>query len=672
MHLNNNQKMKKTIYQLFAIALLAGACGTPEKDPAAGQTAASEKPNIIYILADDLGYGELGSYGQEHIETPNLDALAANGMLFRQHYSGAPVCAPARCVLMTGQHGGHAYVRGNDEWGERGKVWDYQAMFDDPFLEGQRPLPDSIVTVAELLQSAGYKTGAVGKWGLGAPTTEGVPNRQGFDFFYGYNCQRQAHTFYPMHLWRNEERDLLDNKFVALHANLPEGADPNDPASYADFELNEYSPTLIQDEALQFIEDNRDEPFFLYYASILPHLPLQGPEEWVKKYQEKFGPEEPFTGNSYFPNRTPRATYAAMISYLDFKVGELIDKLKALGEYENTLIIFSSDNGPSYVAGVDYDFFNSAGPFREGGNYTKGYVYEGGIRVPMIASWPGRIQAGSESDHISAFYDVLPTLCEVAGVQQPSETDGISFLPTLLGKDQPEHDYLYWEFPSYSGQQAVRMGQWKGIRKGIFNGNLEIELYDLNTDITEEQDVAAQHPEIVAQIKEIMKTAHRPAELDRFKMEELGDVTAAFLEARSRVEDRLEPAEQWSFEDGYFTLSRQTRIQGMELAPEALTKLQEQLKQTGGYELQAIDKERNNTLLLQKDSKLAAGNFRLHCSPQKITLSAVDKTGFHNGIQTLMKIMDDKIWQQTEMHNPTWTVAAVDIQGKAGVSKSSL
>lgn len=655
----------------MVVALLAAACNTSNKQAASDQ-ASTDQPNIIYILADDLGYGELGAYGQELIETPNLDALAANGMMFTQHYSGAPVCAPARCVLMTGQHGGHAYVRGNDEWGERGKVWDYQAMFDDPFLEGQRPLPDSIITVAEMLQSAGYKTGAVGKWGLGAPTTEGVPNKQGFDFFYGYNCQRQAHTFYPMHLWKNEERDLLDNKFVALHANLAEGADPNDPASYADFELNDYAPELIQQEALQFIEDNHDQPFFLYYASIIPHLPLQGPAEWVEKYQEKFGPEEPFTGNSYFPNRTPRATYAAMITYLDYKVGKLIEKLKAIGEYENTLIIFSSDNGPSYVQGVDFDYFNSAGPFREGSGYTKGYVYEGGIRVPMIASWPGRIQPGSVSNHISAFYDVLPTLCDAAGVKAPANTDGISFLPTLLGDTQKEHDYLYWEFPSYSGQQAVRMGQWKGIRKGIFNNNLEIELYDLSTDPTEEKNVAEQHPEIVEKIKGIMTSAHRPAELDRFKIEELGDVKTSFLDARSRVEERLETPQQWAFTDGYFTLSKQTRVRGLENAPDALAKLQQQLKQTGGYELSSIDKDRKNTLILQKDNQLSGGAYHLRCSPEKIEISAGDKNGFQQGIQTLMKIMDDKIWQEKEMHNPSWTIAAVDIQGASAVSKSSL
>lgn len=670
--------MKKTNNQLKTLLILmvflCAACqdGEQAADPSGSTTSATEKPNIIYILADDLGYGELGSYGQEKIETPNLDALAARGMRFTQHYSGAPVCAPARCVLMTGQHGGHAYVRGNDEWGERGKVWDYQSMFDDSFLEGQRPLPDSIVTVAELLQSAGYTTGAVGKWGLGAPTTEGVPNNQGFDFFFGYNCQRQAHTFYPMHLWKNEERVMLNNKFVDLHANLPEGADPNDPASYADFQLNDYAPDLIQQEALQFLERNQNEPFFLYYASIIPHLPLQAPQEWVAHYQEKFGSEEPFTGNSYFPNRTPRATYAAMISYLDFQVGELIDKLKELGKYENTLILFSSDNGPSYVAGVDDVFFNSAGPFKEGSGNTKGYVREGGIRVPMIASWPGHIEPGSVSKHISAFYDVLPTLCEAAGIEQPDNIDGISFLPTLLGREQAGHDYLYWEFPAYSGQQAVRMGQWKAIRMGILNGKTETKLYNLETDTMEENNVADAYPEILSKMEAIMAEAHRPAALDRFKMEPLGDVKAAYLEARNRINNRLKEPQKWNLSEGYFTLSNQTAVQGQELAPAALKLLEERLQQTGGYQLKRIDKDRKNTIVFKHAGQLAAGAYRLHCDEEQILIEASETSGFQNGVQTLLKIMDDLIWQDKEMHNPTWTIAAVDIEGQTDISKSSL
>ena len=489
-----------------------------------GCTNPPPKPNIIYILADDLGYGELGVYGQQLIETPNLDALAANGMRFTRHYSGAPVCAPARCVLLTGQHSGHAYIRGNDEWRARGKVWDYQSMFDDPKLEGQRPIPDSVVTVAELLQQQDYHTGMVGKWGLGAPYTEGLPNRQGFDFFYGYNCQRQAHTYYPMHLWHNEERVLLENKFVDLHINLAPEADSLDPASYADFTLKQYAPTLMHEEALGFLDRHQEGPFFLYYASPIPHVPLQAPQRWVDHYREKLGPEEPYVRGSYYPNRYPKATYAAMISYLDEQVGELVAKLKDIGQYENTLIIFSSDNGPTYTGGAATEFFESAAPFRTDLGWGKGFTHEGGIRVPLIASWPGKIAPGSVSQHISAFYDVLPTLCEVAGQEIPPETDGISFLPALLGKEQPAHPYLYWEFPAYQGQQAVRMGRWKGMRKNIFKGNREIELYDLETDSLESTDLAAQHPEIVQQIAEIMAQARTEPALDRFKIEELGDV----------------------------------------------------------------------------------------------------------------------------------------------------
>ena len=505
-------------FHLLLISFLFISLSCNEKTPPIS------KPNIIYILADDLGYGELGSYGQKIIETPNIDALAKSGMKFSNHYSGAPVCAPARCVLLTGQHTGHAHVRGNDEWASRGKVWDYQAMFDDPFLEGQRPLPDSIITIGEILQDAGYQTGVVGKWGLGAPTTEGVPNKQGFDFFYGYNCQRQAHTLYPMHLWKNEERDLLDNKMVAPRANLAEGADPNDPESYADFTLNEYAPELMLTEALGFMEANKSNPFFLYFASPLPHVPLQAPQKWVDYYKKKLGPEEPYTGKSYFPNQTPRATYAAMISYLDEQVGELVKKLKADGNYENTLIIFSSDNGPTYTGGADTEFFDSAQPFKTTYGFAKGFVHEGGIRVPMIASWEGKINPGTESGHISSFYDVMATLCELTGSETPKQSDGISFLPSLLGEEQTdEHEYLYWEFPAYKGQQALRMGKWKAIRRNIQEGNLEIELYDLDADIREENNVAEANPEIIEKITKIFKESRNTPHIDRFKMSALGD-----------------------------------------------------------------------------------------------------------------------------------------------------
>lgn len=651
--------MKKTKFLLFALLCCLAACGPAEPGSKDG---AGRRPNIVYILADDLGYGELGIYGQQLIETPNIDALAQSGMRFTQHYSGAPVCAPARCALLTGQHGGHAYVRGNDEWGERGQVWDFKAMFEDPFLEGQRPLPDSIVTVAELMQSAGYVTGAFGKWGLGAPTTEGVPNKQGFNTFFGYNCQRQAHTFYPLHLWKNEERVLLNNRLVAPNSRLPEGADPNDPASYADFQLTDYAPDLIHQEALRFMETNEDKPFFLYYPSIIPHVPLQAPQEWVEYYEKKLGPETPYTANSYFPNRTPRATYAAMISYLDQQVGELVAKLKELGLYENTLILFSSDNGPTYVGGADAAFFDSAGPFSEDYGRTKGFVFEGGIRVPLIAAWPGHIASGTESEHISAFYDVLPTLCEVAGIAIPETTDGISFLPTLLGKKQVEHDYLYWEFPSYTGQQAVRMGNWKGIRQHIFDGNTGIELYDLQNDPQEQNNVAAEHPDVVEQIKSIMTTAHRPAELDRFKMEELGDVQTAYLQARQRAKKQLAGNKDGQVLEGYFVLTPGTALVGAEVAPAAAERLQKQLQQTGGYHLKTAAEGKPNALILKKEDSLPTAGFKLQSAKDQITIEAKDAAGFDKGIQLLLQLMDEKIWQDKTMYRPTWMIAAVAVE----------
>ena len=482
------------------------------------------RPNIIYILADDLGYGELGVYGQTIIETPNIDALAKNGMVFTDHYSGSPVCAPSRSVFMTGQHTGHTPIRGNDEWKERGDTWNYQAMFDNPYLEGQRPIPDRTITIAEVLKSAGYTTGMVGKWGLGALTTEGVPNKQGFDFFYGYNCQRQAHTLFPMHLWRNEERHLLDNKNVAPHSNLAQGADPNDSASYADFELNDYAPELMHKEALQFMADNKDNPFFLYYASPLPHLPLQAPKKWVNYYKAKLGEETPYTGKSYFPNQTPKATYAAMISALDEQVGDIVNKLVEIGQYKNTLIIFTSDNGPTYTGGADAPYFDSAKPFKTEYGWGKGFVHGGGIRVPMIARWPGKIKYGSKSNHISAFQDMMPTFSEIAGVASPPAIDGISLLPTLTGHEQSvAHEYLYWEFPAYKGQQAVRMGKWKAIRREIFKGNMAIELYDLESDIQEQNDVAESNPRIIERMEAIMVEAHSPSYLEKFQFPQLGD-----------------------------------------------------------------------------------------------------------------------------------------------------
>jgi len=483
------------------------------------------QPNIIFIMADDLGYGEVGSYGQELIETPNIDALAQKGMRFTQHYSGSPVCAPSRCVLLTGKHTGHAYIRGNDEWGDRGDVWDYAKAVEDPNLEGQRPIPSNTETLGKVLQKAHYKTAIVGKWGLGAPLSEGIPNKQGFDFFSGYNCQRQAHTYYPKHLWRNTEKIWLENELVVPGTKLDEGANPDDRESYAKFTQPQYAPDIMLEDALHFIERNRDNPFFLYFASPIPHNPLQAPERWVQHYIEKFGAEEPYLGDrGYFPHRNPRAAYAAMVSYLDEQVGQILEKLRELGIHDNTIVFFTSDNGPTYSGGADSLFFDSAKPFRSDSGWGKGSLHEGGIRVPMIASWPGHIQAGTQTDHISAFYDIMPTLSELVGIPTDETTDGISFLPTLLGAGhQKEHEFMYWEFPSYGGQQAVRMGDWKGLRSEIFKGNLDIALFNLSDDPQEQKNVAGQYPEVVERIRLIMEQEHVPAQIERFRFEQLGD-----------------------------------------------------------------------------------------------------------------------------------------------------
>ncbi|NQU87524.1 MAG: arylsulfatase [Mariniphaga sp.] len=506
--------MKRIIFISISFILLFHSCAKKDIE---------QSPNIIYILADDLGYSELGCYGQEKIETPNIDALAENGMRFTQHYAGAPVCAPSRCVLLTGKHSGHAQIRGNDEWASRGDVWNFEAMANDPNLEGQRPLKPGTVTIGSILQKAGYKTGIVGKWGLGAPLTEGIPNKQGFDFFYGYNCQRQAHTFFPVHLWKDTTKILLNNKLVPPQTKLSDDADLYNSDSYSDFWLTDYASELMQNEVINFITENKEQPFFMYYANPIPHNPLQAPKKWIDYYIEKFGDEKPYDGSrGYFPHRYPHACYAAMVSYMDEQVGEIVATLKELGLYENTLIIFSSDNGPTYSGGADSPWFDSAKPFKSERGWAKGSVNEGGIRVPMIAHWPGKIEPATESNLISAFYDVLPTLCELVNSEPPNNIDGISFLPTLLGKDnQKEHKFLYWEFPESGGQQAVRMGKWKGIRKNILKDSMQVQLYNLEDDIKEQINIAHKYPEIVKPIEGIFKKEHTPAEIERFNMPQL-------------------------------------------------------------------------------------------------------------------------------------------------------
>jgi len=448
-------------------------------------------PNIIYLFADDLGYSELGCYGQKIIKTPHLDKLAAEGMRFTQHYSGNAVCAPCRCCLMTGKHPGHAYIRGN---GDPGNWKELSGKYGWEF-PGQNPIPDSEVTIAEMLKQKGYATAAIGKWGLGHFHTTGDPNLQGFDLFYGFNCQRHAHNHYPKFLWRNREKEILPGNDRTLNGET-------------------YSQDRFTEEGLKFIRANKDKPFFLYMPFAIPHLSIQVTEESLAEYRGVI-PEEDHVHRGYLKHPHPRAGYAAMISHLDRDCGKIMALLKELDLDDNTLVIFSSDNGPTYnrLGGSDSDFFKSADGFRG----LKGSLYDGGIRVPLIARWPGKIKAGQTSEHISAIWDVMPTFADVAGVKAPEDIDGLSFAPELLGKEQTKHDFLYWEFPSYGGQQAVRIGEWKGLRQNIMKrGNenpLNIELYNLNTDRAESNDVAKEHPEIVERIKKIMESEHENSKL---------------------------------------------------------------------------------------------------------------------------------------------------------------
>lgn len=447
-------------------------------------SGAADKPNVVFIIADDLGYAELGSYGQKKIRTPHLDWMAAEGMRFTQHYAGNAVCATSRCVLMTGKHTGHAWIRNNSEVKP----------------EGQKPIPAEEVTLAELFKAQGYATAACGKWGLGPMDSTGDPLAQGFDHFYGYNCQRHAHNYYPEFWWVDHERVPLAGNTRGLT-----GA--------------QYVPDLYADAALRFIEDHKDRPFFLFYPTIVPHLALQVPEDSLAEYRGKWE-DPPYDGkNGYLEHPAPRAAYAAMVTRMDRDIGRIFEKLQKLGLDEKTIVIFTSDNGPVYdrVGGTDADFFASAAPLRG----LKGSLYEGGIRIPAIVRWPGHVPAGTVSDHMSAFYDWIPTLMDLIGAAStvPAGIDGVSFAPTLLGHPdrQREHEFLYWEFPAYGGQQAVRMGNWKAVRQNLIPRKGQnapqptFELYDLSTDVSESHDVAAEHPDVVRRIQAIMQREHVPS-----------------------------------------------------------------------------------------------------------------------------------------------------------------
>lgn len=465
--------MKKSISPLvFAILFLAASCAPNQPD----------KPNIVFILADDLGYGDLGCYGQALFSTPNLDQMAAEGMRFTQHYAGSTVCAPSRSSFMTGLHTGHTPIRGNKE---------YQP-------EGQWPLPDSAITIAEVLREAGYVTGAFGKWGLGFVGTEGDPNSQGFDEFYGYNCQRIAHNYYPYYLWHNSEKVMLEGNVDSLEG--------------------QYAPDLIHAKALEFIENHKDERFFLYYPTVVPHAELKVTAAYMQKYRGQFLPEKSYQGidsgphykmGGYGSQPESHAAFAGMVDYLDQTVGEVLEKLDALGLSEKTLVLFSSDNGPHMEGGADPDYFNSNGIYKG----FKRDLYEGGIRVPFLVRWPGQVPAGTVSEQVGAFWDLFPSFAELAGVSCPDYLDGISLVPSFLedGK-QKQHAYLYWEFHERKGRVAIRKGDWKGIRYDL-NDNPDgpLELYDLKSDPGEENNVADQNPELVKELDQLIKSARFPS-----------------------------------------------------------------------------------------------------------------------------------------------------------------
>jgi arylsulfatase A-like enzyme len=453
---------------------------------------AQQKPNIIFILADDLGYGSIGAFGQQKIHTPNLDAMARDGIKLTNFYANS-ICSPTRCSFITGMSSAHSVVRDNFELGG----------FEDSTEFGQFPLPHNILTLGTVLQAAGYRTAIFGKWGLGGPHSTGVPWEEGFDFFYGYLDQKQAHNYYPTHLWRNDVSESLPNPYFSPHQQLG-NKDPNDPASYTAYRGTVYSCDTITSEALKYIRAHRDKPFFLYMAYTLPHMSLQVPEEYVKPYVGQFE-ETPYKGG-YLPNQTPHATYAAMISLLDNYVGRIRQLLKDLHLDKNTLVIFTGDNGAAVGGGLDADYFNCSGILRG----RKGSLYEGGMKEPFLACWPGRINPGSQSDHISAIWDLLPTFAAAAGNPKVNGVDGISMLPALEGnrQAQKQHEFLYWEIHDpMKGMQAVRFGDWKAVRKGTHkNPYAPIELYNLAADPSETKDVAGEHPDLVRQAATYMNS----------------------------------------------------------------------------------------------------------------------------------------------------------------------
>jgi arylsulfatase A len=491
--------MKQNAFNILIIVSLLISCNIK-------QDTDSLKPNIIFLIADDAGYGDFGCYGQEIFTTPNIDKMAAEGMLFTQHYAGSTVCAPSRSVLMTGQHTGHTYIRGNSVTLPPGQRREQSNMRNNSGLrrEGQFPIADSIVILPELMKEAGYVTGGFGKWGLGFPGSEGDPVHQGFDTWFGYNCQGLAHNYYTAYLWSNQDT-------VFLHGNDNGGT-------------GQYSFDIIHHKALEFIDENKDRPFFLFLPYTIPHAELLVPDDSLfRKYLGRFE-ETPYEGVDngprfrkapYGSQPTPRAAFAAMMERLDRSVGDIMKKIDDLGIGNNTIFIVTSDNGPHLEGGADPDFFDSNGIYKG----FKRDLYEGGIRVPFIVRWPDVVKGSIKTGHVSAFWDVLPTFCDITGIEVPDNTDGISFLPTLKQKGQQmKHDYLYWEFYEQGGKQAVRMDNWKGIRLNVAeNMDNPVELYNLTEDPGEEHNLAGQHPEVTQEIIRLMSEAHTTSELFTYK-----------------------------------------------------------------------------------------------------------------------------------------------------------
>ena len=496
-----------------------------------------EKPNVIFILMDDAGYGDFSCYGQTRTETPNIDALAESGILFTDMYSNCPVSAPSRGCLMTGLHMGHAQIRDNVEDHTNPATWDYIDIENHPEQEGQMGLAEGTATLGTVMQQAGYATGMVGKWGLGGPVNGSAPWDCGFDFYYGCVCQRLAHNYYPLYMWKNGERVYINDrdKITIPGTKLDPGADPRDIRSYDKYSKGKvYSPDAMYENVIEFVNENKDKPFFLMWTTPFPHSPLMAPQEWVDKYVAKYGDEEPLSDelcnpgkwpHNYYPCRYPRATYSAMISYFDYQVGELVKELKRLGIYDNTLIIVTSDNGPANNNSSPTVWMDSAAPYRCGKGWGKRTLREGGIRMPFIASWPAQMkQGGVVSNHMGYFADIMPTLCDIAGVESP-QTDGLSLVPTLTGnvEQQQEHEFLYWEFPDRGGQLAVRWGNWKGLIENVHAGNRTMKLFDITTpgkDIEQdEKDVAAEHPEIVERMWGYIEQSHVHPSFPKFQID---------------------------------------------------------------------------------------------------------------------------------------------------------